>query len=159
MQGLWTELYGANSLLGGQERGADERACTDRREPYAAPPELWDPADPLLAFISLSLSRLHHPCVLHLPPDLTAPIDIYAEWIDACEEVNPLDGSPPPARAPKKRAAPTQDDLDDDEDLPDLGGGKRRKEVPVEEEEEDEEEEDLPELDMSRRQVVSDDEE
>ena len=31
--------------------------------------------------------------------------------------------------------------------------------MPVEEEEEDEEEEDLPELDMSRRQVVSDDEE
>ncbi|BGP49141.1 hypothetical protein JCM10450v2_005022 [Rhodotorula kratochvilovae] len=66
---------------------------------------------------------------------LSEPVDLYSQWIDACEEANPVDRAPARAKsagaqpAPKKRRAPRDDeaeeaDEDEEEDGDFVEGGR-----------------------------------
>ncbi|GAA6009500.1 transcription elongation factor 1 family protein [Rhodotorula paludigena] len=79
---------------------------------------------------------------------LTEPVDLYSQWIDACEAVNPVNAPPQRAKsaqaAPKKRrAADDEEDADeeDEDDGQNRGGAGGRTGLT-----DDEEEEDLPDL-------------
>ncbi|SCV70059.1 BQ2448_1453 [Microbotryum intermedium] len=109
-------------------------------------------------------------CAQHFETDinhLTEPIDIYAEWIDACRAVNPEGAGiqhrgqapevkrngPAPAQVSngaerkKRRGSEEEEEDEEDGDSPEPVGGTRKKarrEV-SDEEEEEEEDGDLPE--------------
>lgn len=148
-------------------------------------PSLTPPLPAPLSRSRLRSLTLRHSPLLGLVPspiasptlpnaDLTEPVDIYSEWLDACQEVNPPNDvggeghehsvSPPPAaprRLQKKRPAEGSDDeagagggggSDEEEDLPDF----RRKKGRVERsDDEGEGEEAEP---RRKQQVVEDDE-
>lgn len=79
---------------------------------------------------------------------LDEPIDLYSQWIDACEEVNTPSATTlrvsnaAPRRPAAAATAGNADDDDDDADLPDLPGTqaqKKRQSAADEDEDEDEE--------------------
>lgn len=105
--------------------------------------------------------------------DLTEAIDVYSEWIDACEDVNQnIVDSPPPPPVNRKRANPIarpeySDDEDEDLDRPTDSRKKSRKEEEEDgerarqrqQDQDERDEEDLPDLTRKRGTVVDDEEE